>query len=110
LSINLKAKHATKLVYSILSVPLRPVLRYILPAVVFATIELSIWGWEFHDKGAIHEKLGPVFVLVTTGKNRLVCADPAMARTILARRRDFNHPEITTQAMGFLGSNLVTVS
>lgn len=73
-------------------------------------MELSIWGWEFRGKAAVHEKLGPVFVVVTTRLNRLICADPSMAHTIMSRRRDFVHPDITTETMGFLGPNIVTVS
>ncbi|KAH7406696.1 cytochrome P450 [Phaeosphaeria sp. MPI-PUGE-AT-0046c] len=94
--------------YALFSVPLRPVFQFILPSGIFATVELSIWGWEFRDKAAIHEKLGPVFIFVTTGLNRLICADPGMAHHIMAKRRDFVHPEATTQAMGFLGANIVT--
>jgi hypothetical protein len=100
----------TKVFHAIFSVPLRPILRRLLPAAIFATAELSIWGWEFHDKAAIHEKLGPAFIFVTTGLNRLVCADPSMAHAIMTRRKDFVHPEITSKAMGFLGANIVTVS
>ncbi|KAK7967585.1 uncharacterized protein PG986_001862 [Apiospora aurea] len=80
----------------------------LLPTAAFAAFELTIWGWEFHDKAAVHERLGPAFVLVTTGLNRLICADPSMADAVLARRRDFLHPDITIKAMGLLGPNVVT--
>ena len=90
--------------------PLRPVVRYILPATVFAIVDLSIMGWEFHDKGIIHKRLGSAFILVTTGINRLICADPAMAQAIMTRRKDFIPPETTIKAMSFLGANIVTVS
>ncbi|KAF9774948.1 hypothetical protein IL306_006987 [Fusarium sp. DS 682] len=73
-----------------------------------AAFEVTCWGWEFHDKGATHERLGQVFVIVTTGHNRLICADPAMAHSILARRKDFLHPDISLKTMGLLGPNLVT--
>jgi hypothetical protein len=99
-----------KTFHSLFSVTLRPIFQCFLPASIFATVELSIWGWEFRDKAAIHEKLGPVFIFVTTGLNRLICADPAMVHHIMAKRRDFVHPETTAQVMGFLGPNIVTVS
>jgi hypothetical protein len=99
-----------KFFHALFSVPLRPIFRRILPAPVFATVELSIWGWEFRDKAAIHEKLGPAFIIVTTGLNQLICADPTMAHAILGRRKDFVHPKMTTEAMGFLGKNILTVS
>ncbi|KAE8834074.1 hypothetical protein PTNB73_09924 [Pyrenophora teres f. teres] len=94
--------------HAILSVPLRPVFRFLLPSPLFAIVELSIWGWEFRDKAAIHEKLGPAFIFVTTGLNRLVCADPYMAHAIMMKRKDFVHTEITYKAMGFLGANIIT--
>ncbi|GKU08367.1 unnamed protein product [Fusarium langsethiae] len=97
-----------KFVFAIISEPLRPILRLFLPVVVFRTFELTLWGWEFHDKGAAHQRLGPAFVVVTTGLNRLISADPVMAGTILARRQGFVHPDVTTNTMGLLGPNLVT--
>jgi hypothetical protein len=106
----LKLTKPIKFFHALFSVPLRPIFRRILPAPVFATVELSIWGWEFRDKAAIHEKLGPAFIIVTTGLNQLICADPTMAHAILGRRKDFVHPKMTTEAMGFLGKNILTVS
>jgi hypothetical protein len=99
-----------KIFHALLSVPLRPLYRQILPATIFTTVELSIWGWEFRDKAAIHERLGPAFIIVTTGLNQLICADSTMAHAILSRRKDFVHPKTTTQAMSFLGKNILTVS
>ncbi|KAK8093214.1 uncharacterized protein PG998_014615 [Apiospora kogelbergensis] len=98
----------SKFVHAVASEPLRLVLRPLLPTAAFAAFELTIWGWEFHDKAAVHERLGPAFVLVTTGLNQLICADPSMADAVLARRRDFLHPDITIKAMGLLGPNVVT--
>ncbi|EUC48136.1 hypothetical protein COCMIDRAFT_88103 [Bipolaris oryzae ATCC 44560] len=95
-------------IWAFLCVPLRPVLLRILPTALFATVELSIWCWEFRDKYAIHERLGPAFIYVTMGNNRLICADPAMATDILSRRKDYSHPNITVTSMGVLGANIMT--
>ncbi|KAH7012545.1 cytochrome P450 [Microdochium trichocladiopsis] len=95
-------------IFGVVSEPLKPLLRRILPASARRAFDLTLWGWEFHDKSAIHERLGPAFVIVTTSLNRFVTADPAMANAILARRRDFVHPDVTTSVMGLLGHNLVT--
>ncbi|EMD63750.1 hypothetical protein COCSADRAFT_190936 [Bipolaris sorokiniana ND90Pr] len=95
-------------IWAFLCVPLRPVLLRILPTALFATVELSIWCWEFRDKYAIHERLGPAFVYVTMGNNRLICADPAMASDILSNRKDYSHPDITVTSMGVLGANIMT--
>ena len=48
-------------------------------------------------------------MLVTTGVNRLVSADPGLAQNVLTRRMAFLHPDISTQAMGFAGGNVITV-
>ncbi|KAH3947634.1 hypothetical protein HBH53_112200 [Parastagonospora nodorum] len=95
-------------IFTFISEPLRPLLKPILPASIFAVFDATCWGWEFHDKGATHEKFGDAFIMVTTGHNRLVCADPAMSQSVLARRKDFHHPELSKKTMGVLGPNLVT--
>ncbi|KAK1634217.1 hypothetical protein BDP81DRAFT_432382 [Colletotrichum phormii] len=98
------------LIYVVASVPLRPLFKRLLPATFFATVELTIVGWEFRDKSAVHDRIGPAFMLVTTGLNQLICADPTMAHAILNGRREFVQPDIVCKVMGFLGSNILTVS
>ena len=61
--------------FAVVSEPLRPILKAFFPATMITTFEVTCWGWEFHDKGAAHERLGQAFMIVTTGHNRLVCAD-----------------------------------
>ncbi|RFN52109.1 cytochrome p450 [Fusarium flagelliforme] len=95
-------------VFAVVSEPLRPILKAVFPATTITAFEVTCWGWEFHDKGAVHERLGQAFMVVTTGHNRLVCANPSMAHSILARRKDFLHPDISLKTMGLLGPNLVT--
>lgn len=98
-----------KLLHVVLSVPFRPLLKRFLPSTFFATVELTIVGWEFRDKSAVHDRVGPAFMLVTTGLNQLICADPTMAHAILNGRREFVQPDIVCKVMGFLGSNILTV-
>ncbi|KAJ3943626.1 uncharacterized protein N0V96_006555 [Colletotrichum fioriniae] len=97
-----------KLLHVVLSVPFRPLLKRFLPSTFFATVELTIVGWEFRDKSAVHDRVGPAFMLVTTGLNQLICADPTMAHAILNGRREFVQPDIVCKVMGFLGSNILT--
>lgn len=99
----------TKLLHIIFANPLRPVLHAILPTSLFDIFELTTFGWEFRDKAAIHERLGLNFIIVSPGVNRLICAEPAVGQTILARRKDFVHQDVSLQAMGFLGKNIITV-
>jgi hypothetical protein len=100
----------SQFVFAVVSEPLRPILNALLPATTITAFEVTCWGWEFHDKGAAHERLGQAFMVVTTGHNRLICAVPGMAHSILARRKDFLHPDISLKTMGLLGPNPVTVS
>ena len=51
-------------------------------------------GWQFDDKRAIHDELGPAFVLCTPGINEVIVADPTAVHTILTRRKDFVKPGI----------------
>ena len=51
-------------------------------------------GWAFQDKHALHDELGPVFVVVTPGGNEVIVADPQAAHTILSRRKEFIKPAI----------------
>ncbi|EXF83633.1 hypothetical protein CFIO01_00775 [Colletotrichum fioriniae PJ7] len=96
------------LIHVVLSVPFRPLLKRFLSSTFFATVELTIVGWEFRDKSAVHDRVGPAFMLVTTGLNQLICADPTMAHAILNGRREFVQPDIVCKVMGFLGSNILT--
>ncbi|KAK1528222.1 hypothetical protein CPAR01_12780 [Colletotrichum paranaense] len=96
------------LIHVVLSVPFRPLLKRFLPPTFFATVELTVVGWEFRDKSSVHDRVGPAFMLVTTGLNQLICADPTMAHAILNGRREFVQPDIVCKAMGFLGSNILT--
>ncbi|GKT51938.1 putative cytosine deaminase [Colletotrichum spaethianum] len=92
----------------VFAVPLRPLLKRLLPARAFAAVELAIFGWEFRDKAAVHARIGPAFMIVTTGLNQLVCADPAMAQAILAKRKEFILADISIKIMSFLGMNVLT--
>ncbi|OAQ85151.1 cytochrome p450 domain-containing protein [Purpureocillium lilacinum] len=96
------------ILYIIAQVPLRPILARFLPEPLFDRVRLSIFGWEFLDKGAIHERVGPAFILVTAGVNELWCADPHMAQSILSRRKDFVQLPIGSKILCFLGENILT--
>ncbi|GKT86483.1 cytochrome P450 [Colletotrichum tofieldiae] len=78
------------------------------PARAFAAAELAIFGWEFRDKAEVHTRIGPAFVIVTTAVNQLICADPAMAQGILAKRKEFVQSETSIKIMSFLGMNVLT--
>ena len=68
-------------------------LRY-LPFGLGAWARCTYIGWQFDEKHALHDELGPVFVIVTPGGNEVTVADTQMAHTVLARRKDFIKPAI----------------
>lgn len=51
-------------------------------------------GWQFNEKHALHDELGPVFLIVTPGGNEVVVADAQVAHTVLSKRREFIKPII----------------
>lgn len=51
-------------------------------------------GWQFDEKHALHDELGPVFLIVTPGGNEVVVADAQVAHTVLSQRKEFIKPPI----------------
>ncbi|CAK7230175.1 hypothetical protein SBRCBS47491_007496 [Sporothrix bragantina] len=94
--------------FMVLNAPLRPLIERFLPTAVYNRFHLSTYGWEFRTKSnAVHDRIGPVYVLVTTGTSEIWCADPAVAQIMLTRRKDFVQlPEAKT-IMGLLGNNII---
>ncbi|KAL6720095.1 hypothetical protein ACLMJK_002016 [Lecanora helva] len=66
-------------------------------------------GWTFQDKHALHDELGPVFVIVTPGGNEVIVADPDAAHIVLSRRKEFIKPAIMYDQLNVFGRNLNTV-
>lgn len=52
----------------------------------------TFMGWHFHDKHALHDEFGPVFIIVTPGGNEVTVADPQAAHLIFSRRKEFIKP------------------
>ncbi|OLN86258.1 putative cytochrome P450 CYP13A3 [Colletotrichum chlorophyti] len=92
----------------IFSVPLRPVFKFVLPRALYTTVRITTYGWEFPDKSATHDAIGPSFMIVSPGMNQLITADPAVAHAVAMRRKDFLQTPISAKVMGFLGANIVT--
>ena len=49
-------------------------------------------GWQFHEKHALHDELGPVFLIVTPGGNEVAVADAQVAHAILSHGKEFIKP------------------
>ena len=73
--------------------PVILLLRY-LPFGLGTWARCTYIGWQFDEKHALHDELGPVFVIVTPGGNEVTVADAQGAHTVLARRKDFIKPAI----------------
>lgn len=73
---------------------------YLLPLLRLLPASLSLWtdcteyAGGFNDRGAIHKRLGPVFIHVNPARNELVIADPTTASNVLGRRKDFIKPAL----------------
>lgn len=52
----------------------------------------TVMGWTFQDKHALHDELGPIFLIVTPGGNEVTVANPHAAYEILSRRKEFIKP------------------
>jgi hypothetical protein len=97
--------------WMIFSVPLRLTLEKFLPSSFYENhIKASIYGWEFRDKNILHEKIGPAFLLVSSGDTELWAADPDAAQAVMARRKDFVQAPIATKILSVLGPNILSVS
>jgi hypothetical protein len=95
----------------IFSVPLRLTLEKLLPSSFYENhIKPSIYGWEFRDKNVLHEKIGPAFLLVSSGDTELWVAHPDAAQAVMARRKDFVQAPIATKILSVLGPNILSVS
>ena len=51
-------------------------------------------GWQYHDKHALHDELGRVFMIVTPSGNEVSVADSQATHTIFSRRKDFIKPAV----------------
>lgn len=71
----------------------QPLLR-LLPDSLIQFAIISNPTWSFQDKAAVHQRLGPAFVLVCPGINHISVADPDAVTTILTKRKEFPKPNL----------------
>jgi cytochrome P450 len=98
----------TSIPWIISAVPLKPLLRAILPDFVFDRIRPTFYGWEFFSRWELHKKFGEMFFISTPGINDLWIADPEAANDILKRPKDFLPLVGTELVAGLFGPNLIT--
>jgi cytochrome P450 len=100
--------HPNYIPWQILGVPLRPLLRSILPPVFFSRINHTTYGYEWTERRSTHSRLGQTFIAVTSGNNELNVADPVLATEILRRPKDFRQTLVGSKVMRIFGDNLIT--
>ena len=98
----------TSIPWIISAVPLKPLLRAILPDIIFDRIRPTFYGWEFSSKWELHKKFGEIFFISTPGINDLWIADPEAANDILKRTKEFLPLAGTELVAGLFGPNLIT--
>ena len=81
----------------------------LLPTSIGKWVDHTYMGWQFDDKHAVHDKLGPAFVLCTPSINEVIIADPLTADTILHKRKDFVKPAIMYDGLNVFGKNVDSV-
>lgn len=69
---------------------LMPLLR-LLPGTFKIVLPLD---WQFADRGRLHQKLGPAFVLCAPSGNTLHLADNTAIEEVLAKYRRFPKPDV----------------
>lgn len=65
--------------------------------------------WELHDRYKTHHELGPVYMIVTPGRNWVYIADPDLIMEMFRRRTDFPQCIELTEMLDVFGKNLGTV-
>lgn len=66
-------------------------------------------SWTFDDKCALHDELGDLFSIVSSGSIEVVVADPTAAHDIFTRRKDFVKPSVIYDQLNVFGPSLITV-
>jgi hypothetical protein len=51
-------------------------------------------GWQYDDKGRIHQQLGSAFVIVSPGRNEIVLSEPGSIHEVLANPKTFRKPKL----------------
>ncbi|KAK7751220.1 hypothetical protein SLS62_006765 [Diatrype stigma] len=96
------------------SVPMRPWMRRILPTSIWNYVNLTVYGWEFHEKlRPFQEYAAPQgnpksYLLAGCGTLEFWTCDPEVAHEILRRPRDFHQHHLTGLFMGVFGHNILT--
>lgn len=98
----------TSIPWIISAVPLKPLLRAVLPDIIFNRITPTFYGWEFSSKWDLHRQFGSMFFLSTPGINDLWIGDAEAAHDILKRPKEFIPLAGTELVAGLFGPNLLT--
>lgn len=63
-----------------------------LPESLAAFTRVTWAGWEYADKGRIHQQLGSAFVIVNPTRNEIVLSEPDSIHDVLTKPKEFRKP------------------
>lgn len=92
------------LIWIVISVPLRSLLRKWLPRWLFQRMALTIYGYEFTEKLRPFEHDEKTFMLVTCGRPEISTRDPELVAEILNRPRTFVQMDLTEKFVSAAGT------
>jgi cytochrome P450 len=68
--------------------------------------EYNHLGFEWRDKGRLHDIHGPAYVIATPGLNQLIVADAAAGSTILKQHRTWQKSATLSEPLNIFGPNI----
>ncbi|EMC93909.1 hypothetical protein BAUCODRAFT_75410 [Baudoinia panamericana UAMH 10762] len=100
-------------VWMVTAVALRPHLEKWLPKSIYKRLRLTIYGWEFHERGRPHkEYLGGkrTYMHVGLGRSEFWTSDAEVVWEVLRRPNDFHQLDLTDLFMARFGHNVLTTN
>lgn len=94
--------------WRIVSVPLRPLFKRLLPAELYFRLEISTHGFESRVRDKLHRRYGPSFTIVGPGDCQFWTTDPALTKTITTRWRQYPRDKMAAEIMNLFGANVLT--
>ena len=91
----------SNVLWMIFSVPWRGTFERVLPRAAWWRLRMLIYGWEFHQRFAVNEDMGGVFMVAMPSQLRLVVSEPQLTHDVLSRRKDFTTLPITKSALPY---------
>jgi cytochrome P450 len=96
-------------IWAMLVMLLAPLIRQ-LPYNLGEFVDFDKWEWRFREKNKVHNRLGPIFLVVNTSGIKVMLADGAACEEMLYRYKEFIKPEVLYKPLDLFGQNVDTVN